>query len=298
MGFRNLIRIIDIERYMRLKLLILIVGFLALQGCDYFTIKNNTREPVARVHNTYLYKDELKDKITKDLSEQDSILMASNIINNWIKHQLLLSKSELNLEDKTEEFEELVKKYREDLYINSYKEKVVQQYMNSEITQEDIDEFYAKNSQNFKLNEELIKLKYIKFAKDLLNKKELTTLFKSAKKEDLDSLRSKELFLNSHHLNDSMWVKYSELVRTVPILKNEIKKSFLKKNNFVQKEDSISLYLVAIIEVLQRNDIAPKSYVSPTIKQMILHQRKLLMLRNIEETLTKDASKKQEFEIY
>jgi len=298
MILRDLHKILDYKLITGINISHLLLLFFVLQSCDYFTIKNDLREPVARVHNNYLYKNDLNDKMTKDLSEQDSIIMATNIINNWIKQQLLLSKSKINLEDKSEEFEKLVNKYREDLYINSYKERVVQQYMNSEITPSDIDEFYTNNKQNFKLNEELVKLKYIKFAKELENNKELTKLFKSTKEADLDSLRTKELFLNSHHLNDTMWVKFGELVNKIPILKNENKKSFLKKNKFVQKEDSISLYLVTIIEVLERNDLAPKSYVTPTIRQMILHQRKLLMLRNIEETLTNDASKNKEFEIY
>ena len=56
--------------------------------------------------------------------------------------------------------------------------------------------------------------------------------------------------------------------------------------------------MVAVKKVLYRNEIAPKSYMTPTIKQMILHQRKLLLLRNIEETLIDDARKNKQFEIY
>ena len=126
----------------------------------------------------------------------------------------------------------------------------------------------------------------------------LIKLFKSSKREDLDSLQAKELFLKSHHLNDSIWVKYSDLVFKVSVLKDISKKQFLKKGNFIQKEDSLSLYLMAVKNVLIRNEIAPKSYITPTIEQMILHQRKLLLLRNIEETLIDDANNKQEFEIY
>ena len=114
----------------------------------------------------------------------------------------------------------------------------------------------------------------------------------------MDSLQAKELFLKSHHLNDSIWVKYSDLVFKVSVLKDISKKQFLKKGNFIQKEDSLSLYLMAVKNVLIRNEIAPKSYITPTIEQMILHQRKLLLLRNIEETLIDDANNKQEFEIY
>lgn len=282
---------------MKYKYIYLAVIFM-LQSCDYFTIKNDTREPVARVNNNFLYKEDFKNIFANDLAEQDSILIANNYINNWVKQQLLLSKSQLNLGNKTDEFEGLVKKYREDLFINSYKEAVVKQYLDTEITSVDIDKFYSKNNQNFKLNEELLKLKYIKIGKDILDKKELVGLFKSKKKEDLDSLNSRELSLKSYHLKDSIWVKYSDLIIKIPVLKAEDKNRLLKKGNFIQKEDSLSLYLVAIKQVLKRNEIAPQSYITPTIKQMILHQRKLLLLKNIEETLIDDANKKQQFEIY
>ena len=275
-----------------------LLSLILLQSCDYFTIKKNARQPIARVNDTYLYKDELTEVFSKDISKQDSILLVNNYINNWIKQQLLLSKAQLNLENKKGEFEDLVKQYREDLFINSYKEAVVKQYLDTDITEDDIDQFYLSNNEIFKLNEELIKMKFIKIGKDVLNKNELIKLFKSTSKADFRRLQEKEIFLESHHLNDSIWIKYSDLINEVPIFKIEDKQQLLKKENFIQKEDSLSLYLVAIKQVLQRNEIAPKSYIKPTIIQMILHQRKLLLLRNIEETLIKDATKKEQFEIY
>ena len=269
-----------------------------LQSCHYFTFKNDKKEAVARVNETYLYKDDLKTIFNSGISKQDSILLANSYINNWVKQQLLLSKAQINLEDNLDDFEELVKKYREDLYINSYKEAVVKQYLNYEITPADIDKFYDENNQNFKLNEELVKFRYMKLGKNLLNKKELIKLFESSKKKDLDTLKAREIFLKSHHLNDSIWVKLSDLYVKVPILKNIEKEDLLKKENFIKKEDSLSLYLVTIKNVLNRNEIAPKSYITPSIKQMILHQRKLQLLKSIEETLLEDAQNKNQFEIY
>jgi hypothetical protein len=76
------------------------------------------------------------------------------------------------------------------------------------------------------------------------------------------------------------------------------KKTLLKKSNFIEKEDSLGLYLIAINNVLKRNDIAPISYVKPTIKQIILHKRKLELLRKIEVELLNDAIKNQNFERY
>lgn len=269
-----------------------------LQSCNYFTFKKENIEAVARVNNNYLYKEDLNKVFTNTINKQDSILLVNNYIHNWVKQQLLLEKAQLNLEGDQERFKDLVKKYQEDLYINSYKEAVVNQYLNTEITEADIDNFYKENSGNFKLNEELVKLRYIKIGKNVLNKNELIKLFKSSKKIDLDSLKSKQLFLKADHLNDSIWVKYSDIINKISILKTVDKQELLKKDNFIKKEDSLSLYLVTIVNVLNSNDTAPKSYIKPTIKQMILHQRKLLLLRNIEETLMDDAQKKQQFEIY
>ena len=281
------------------KILLNIVLIALLQSCNYFTVKkSDSRIPVARVNNNYLYKDDLDKLFNKEISQEDSLLLAKSFIKNWVKQQLLLDKAQINLENKTDEFEALVKKYREDLYINSYKEAVVEQYLDTLITHEDINKFYEENANNFKLNEELLKLKYIKIGKNVLNQKELAKLFKSNKNEDLEKLKKDELSLKSHHLNDSIWVKYSDLVAEVPIFKTIDKNELLKKDNFIQKEDSLSLYLVTVKEILQRNEIAPKSYITPTIKQMILHQRKLLLLRNIEETLIDDANKNEQFEIY
>ncbi len=277
----------------------LLLSLILLQSCDYFTFKKEvTPETVARVNDTYLYKDDLTAIFTKDISKQDSITLVNNYINNWIKQQLLLSKAQLNLENRTNEFEDLVKQYREDLFINSYKEAVVKQYLDTIITDDDIDQFYLNNNEIFKLNEELIKLKYIKIWKTDSNKNTIVKLFKSSTHKDLEKLKEKVLLMKSHHLNDSIWIKYSDLINEIPVLKTEDKQLLLKKDQFIQKEDSLSLYLVTIKKVLQSNEIAPKSYITPAIKQMILHQRKLLLLRNIEETLIEDATKKQQFEIY
>ena len=55
---------------------------------------------------------------------------------------------------------------------------------------------------------------------------------------------------------------------------------------------------MAVKDVLSRGQTAPMSYVLPTVKQMILHRRKLELLKKIEETLIEDAITNKEFEIY
>ena len=109
-----------------------------VSSCDYLpTTTKDQREVVARVKKNYLYKDELRHLKTEGLAPQDSILTVNNYINLWVKHQLLLDKAKLNLEEKSAEFDVLVQKYEGDLYINSYKQAVVQQNLNKEVDEEE-----------------------------------------------------------------------------------------------------------------------------------------------------------------
>lgn len=72
----------------------------------------------------------------------------------------------------------------------------------------------------------------------------------------------------------------------------------LKKSNFARLQDSLGIYLLKIEDVLKRNDIAPLSYVEPTIRQIILNKRKQELTKKLEKDITKDAHKNKTFEIY
>jgi hypothetical protein len=45
-------------------------------------------------------------------------------------------------------------------------------------------------------------------------------------------------------------------------------------------------------------DIAPLSYIKPSLKLIILNKRKLELIKKLEKDITQDAIKNNEFEIY
>ncbi len=259
--------------------------------------KQDNGDAIARVADTYLYRSDLEKLLPTNFTTQDSILLVKNYINNWAKDQLLIRKAEINLDD-DKEVEDLVNQYRQDILIDKYKGAAVSQYLDTVVTDDDVSIFYTENREIFQLNEELVKFKYIHFGNDLLNPEDFISLFKSNKKQDLDSLVSQEMQLKSFNFNDSTWIRLEDVLNKVPVLDESDKSVFLKKTRFFKKEDSLGVYLVAVKDVLRRNQTAPKSYVLPTIKQMILHKRKLELLKKIEQTLMEDAINNKEFEIF
>ena len=122
--------------------------------------------------------------------------------------------------------------------------------------------------------------------------------FKRFDEKDKRLLDSVAVQFQSYSLNDSIWVKASQVVEKIPVLNADNKKELLKKSNFIQLKDSLGLYLIQINEVLQLNDYAPLEYVKPTVNQIVINRRKLELIKQFEKDITKDAIKNNQFEIY
>ena len=257
--------------------------------------QDKSENAIARVYDQYLYEEDIPEKSNKNLTKEDSILLRNNFINAWATEQLLLNKAKINIEDENDEIKKLVDNYRKELLIDKYKQAVIQQDLDTVITEVDINKYYENNKSIYKLNEDLIQLKYIHFNSELKDKKKILNLFKSNDKNDVNELINREFEFYSFNFNDSIWVSYKSVEKKLPILKEV---NNLKKNQFIQKEYSLGVYLIAVKNVLNRNDIAPQSYVTPLIKQMILHKRKLELTKKIEQTLVNDAINKKQFEQY
>ena len=225
--------------------------------------------------------------------------MVKNVINNWAKHQLLLKNAEDNLTKKSsKEYLDLVSNYKESLLINGYKERLIKQQLDTVVSDVEVKDYYAKNKENFKLNEELLKIKYLHLGNEIYDKEATIKLFKSDDIIDTEKLESQHLTFKDYNFNDSTWVRLHDIMLKKTIFSQNLKDKLLKKTKFIQKEDSLGLYLVAVKDVLYRNDIAPLNYIKSTIKQMILHKRKLELIREIEKTIISDAIQNKSFKEY
>lgn len=279
--------------------LIYLFTCLSIFSCSNFKQKKQIdKKAIARVDNEYLYVDDLETILPEKYHKKDSALIVSNYIETWAKRRLLLKNARINLNDETIEIQKLVKKYEQDLLISKYNEAVISQNLDTIVAKKTINNFYKKNKEIFKLDEELIKFRYVKFGKDFVSIDELIEQFKSEEDEDLGKLLEKDFAFKSYHLNDSVWVKYTDVLKKIPILKKEDIHKIFKKEKFAKMEDENNIYLIKINEIFYKNNIAPKEYFEPTIKQMILHSRKLELLKNIEKTLLNDAFKNGKYEKY
>ncbi len=269
-----------------------------MTSCSYFKPQNN-EEVIARVGDTYLTKQELYNLVPDGLSEQDSITNANSAINRWASQQLFMQAAKINLsQEKQQNFDQLVQQYKSDLYTNAYREALVKQKIDTTVSFTEAEKIYNRNKESFRLNEELIKLRYIQLDEQYQNTSEIKERLKRFNEEDQYVLDSIALQFKSYALNDTIWVQLNKVVEKIPVVTPENKNELLKKSNFVERKDSLGLYLMHVKDVLVRNDIAPLEYVFPTIKQIVINERKLEFIKGLEKDITKDALQNNEFEIY
>ena len=273
-----------------------------LSSCDFF--KEETPDNViARVNDHFLTLDELKENLPKQINADDSTVFAKNFIRNWATDKLLLDRAKLNLpEEQQAYFRDLAQKYEEQLYKKAYKDAIAERELEGEIDSIAVLEYYELNKSNFKLNEDLIKLRYLQVDKKINDFKNIKEKFRRFNAEDKKSLENRTLEFKSVILNDSTWV------RTVDIIDEFSKKdsldlkteAFFKSNNFIELEakSGNDVFLIFVKDVLKRNNEAPLSYVRPTIEQILLNKKKTEFSKNIEKEITKDATKNNEFEVY
>lgn len=267
-------------------------------SCQFFK-PASPGEAIARVNESYLYKQDLKGVIPEGISQDDSLVIVSNYINKWALQILLQTGAEQNLPDKKqEEFNKLVVQYKNDLYTKAYIEALVRQNLDETVSKSESEEVYEQNKESFKLNEDLLKFRYIKIPKNTLNLNEVTKRFKSFDLEDRRYLDSIAVQFNAYSLNDSVWIRFSQAIEKIPVVTISNKIELLKKSNFVQLKDSLNLYLMQINDVLAPNDYAPLEYVQPTVNQIVINKRKLELIKQLENDIIKDANRNKQFEIY
>jgi len=279
------------------KLLFLVLPFFVVTSCEYFK-QPTDKTPVARVNNTYLFKEDIMDLISENTSAQDSAIIVSSYVNRWATQQLLMDQAKINLSEKKQKnYERLIEEYKKGLYTEAYKNSIVSQQLDTTVSDLEYESYYELNKDNFKLNEELLKLRYIQVPVDY-NKLAVTKeKFTRFNREDQLELNQLSINFKSYNLNDSIWISRETLSDVLPVLNNEPDRE-LKNNDNLRLQDSLGVYLLAVKEVLGPDAIAPLSFIKPTVKQIILNKRRLELIKEFEQDITKDAIKNNNFETY
>ena len=277
------------------SILIYVLFITFLHAC--FQSNFNESNYVARFGDNYLSKEKFYQLIG-NYQRSDSLTKANEVINEWALRKILLSKASLNLDQKKlDSLSQLADEFKNTLYVDYYVEALLNVKTNLEIDSLEIDSIYNLRKNQMQLNASIYKYLIIEISKDFsdLNKVKQSVLrFSTEDQKYIDSISNR---FKTYKIKNKNWSNDRQLIKDLNFISRN-RLIDLKKSKFYQFEDSLSLYLIKIIDSKTQGEISPKSYVVSTLKQMILNERKAIIMSQLKNGILNEAIMNNKFEIY
>ena len=270
---------------------------LIITGCGLLN-GNNHEEPVARVYEKYLYPSDIEHAIPAGSSTQDSTILAKRFTDTWIRNQLMLHQAEQALTEEQKDFEKQIAEYHRSLLIFSYRQKLLQQKMDTIVSTTEIDTFYHQNLSNFILGQDVIKGTFIKVPLSATRMDELRGWSRSNGEDDLDSMEKYCIsYADKYSDFNNTWVYFSSIKTQLPMQISQPSR-YLRYNKNIETEDSMYRYFLHITDHLPEGEVAPIEMVSDDITNIILNKRKIEFFQDLEKRVYNDGVTRNQFEIY
>ena len=280
----------------KLRFFSLLVIFLA--SCSRSGNNPDAKKPVARAYGFYLYQNELAGIVPGGSSKQDSIAITENFIHSWIRKKIVLHKAEENLDQEKKDVEKQLIEYRNSLITYAYEKALVEQKLDTVVSAKEIEDFYEANQASFELKDNILKVIYLKLSKTSPKMDKVKLWYKSDDKKDRLALTEYcHQYAINYYLDDQVWLLFDDLLKEIPI-KMYDKEQFLQNNRNIDIRDSSFIYLVSIKGFKIKKSVSPLSFEENTIRTMIINQRKLKLVEEMEQQSYHVAKKNGDFEVY
>lgn len=287
----------------KVRLILPLAALLMLQGtgCKYFSGRksdNPGEGAIARAFDRYLFPEDLEGVVPVGASRDDSAAATTAYVENWIRQQTVLHLAEEHLDDEQKEVEQKLEDYRRSLLIHAYEAELVRQKLDTNVTEEEIEAYYQQNKKNFELRDNIIKVVYLKLPRKAPKIGKVRDLFSSTRPRDREALADYcRQYAVNYFLDDSTWLLFDDLLKEIPI-KTYDKEQFLQNNRNIEIEDSTNIYLVSIRGFMIKNSTSPLSFERNNIRTLIINERKLKLIGEMEQQAYEEARKNGKAEVY
>lgn len=266
---------------------IFLFGLLAIAS---LTSCNNKEEKiiVAKAFDNVLYLSDIENIAPKGLSPEDSATIVDNYIDQWVQQMVLLEKARRNVDDS---FDDELRNYKNSLITYSYERQIVDQLLDTVVTEEQIADYYADHQDNFVLSNSIVKAVYVLLPagnaptllklRATMSKKELTD-------EDIMALHEHTSHCISSYLDNLSWLPLFKLQSEIPIqLPNE--EVMLRNKRLQEYTNDSTTCLLRIIDHKKVGELSPLEMEYAFIKDIILNARSVDIVRNMRIDLCKEA---------
>lgn len=240
----------------------------------------------------------LEGLIPANLSTADSTTFVEKFVLDWVKKQLMIAKAEEAIDFNEARIQNRVLDYQYALMVHELEQKHIDANLNEEVSDAEISEYYEQKAENFVLRENLSKCIYFKIPAKSPN---VWRFRRSLKNYPKDTTQIWE-YANEHavkaFVEDSVWVKFDEVLMETPLKEVNDKAGFLKANSSIEVSDEDYIYFLKIFEYKLVGEIAPLEFIKEDISNIIINKRKIALKKELEKNIYEEAEQSNTFEIF
>ena len=279
--------------------ILLILNILMIASCQYFQPKKEDEvKIIARVGDNILSLENLRELSPTNLSPSDSATFSEKFVTDWVKKQLMIRRAEQAIDFNEAQIQSKVLDYQYALMVHELEQKYIDANLDEEVSEYEIIEYYDKKSENFILRQNLAKCIYFKIPNNAPN---IWRLRRGLRNYPADTTAIWEYvseFAVKTFVEDSVWVKFDEVLQETPLNDITDKAQFLRTNSSVEVSDEEFTYFLKIFEFKLIGEIAPLEFIKESVVDVIINKRKIALKKELEKRIYEEAVQSNAFEIY
>ena len=276
---------------------VILVIAAAMTGCGQ-EHNHKGKTPLVEVSGEFLYKEDLQAALPLNISKDDSVLFAEHYIRNWIEDALLFDKAEGNIPD-NDKISKLVENYRRALIMHTYQEELVNQKLANDISEEEINAYYEKNKELFRLDNPLVKGLFIKVP---LSSPDLGNVRVWYRKNNQDVIEKLEKYslrnAVSYDYFYDRWTSVPDVAAKIPLKVLDTDANYLDKNRNVEVKDTAFCYFLHIEDFLGKDKQKPLDFARDEIKEILINLKRVEFINKVKEDLYQRASDRNKIIYY
>lgn len=255
---------------------------------------------LARVQDNYLSYSDIGDYIATGTKPDDSLQLVQNFVNAWVRNEILVQHATINLPDSLKDFDLQLEEYRNSLLLFQFKKLYVDQQLDTDVTGEQIEEYYKQHLPDFQLKESIVQFSFVQMDENSPQLEMARDLFKNLGDTATKKLEVENFCIEygiDYYTDDEKWIRFNDLLMKIPITTYN-KSVFLKNNRFIELKDKPFVFFLYIKGFKVAEELSPLEFENEKIRKIILNRRKIILIENMESALFERAFQKKNFEIY
>ena len=268
-------------------LTIMLLALVVIPSCVQKTA-DVARKPLLEVEGKFLYYDDIQQVMPPNVNDSDSIAISQSYVRKWVTDVLMYENAKRNITNK-DEIDELVESYRKSLTIHQYQQKMIEQRLPKEPSEEDLKAFYTQYSDQLVLKENVIKGLLLIIPQKAPKLSIVRSWVQSANAKSLENIEKYSLqnAISYDYFGDK-WLPLSEILKRMPI-KIEDPSRFLASNHFVETSDSTEHFFLRIISYKSSGQVEPYEMAKDRISNILLNKKKADFIEKFEKEIYNDA---------